>query len=99
MHPIGHYMSLIQISNFKEDEIVCMFYDYNLYVLCIVRSRVDYTTPTQWEHMMLVAAIIVVSGGISISRRYFYEVTKLFFIHSATDLYATSVPKKPFCAS
>jgi hypothetical protein len=145
---------LIQISNFGEDEIVYMFYDYNLYVLCIVRSHVNHTTPIvkthdvgggnhccvrwnvhlveiflrgnkinfyssnhsficnvgaknlsahhdQWFYvsnlpsrvMMLVKVITVVSGGMFISRRAFYAVTKLFLVHRATNFYATSVSK------
>ena len=43
--------------------------------------------------MMLVEAIMVISGGMFISRRGFYAVTKLFFIHQITNFYATSAPK------
>jgi hypothetical protein len=35
-----------------------------------------------------------VSDGIFISRRGFYMVTKLIFIHSTTNFYTTSMPKK-----
>jgi hypothetical protein len=43
------------------------------------------------ESMMLVEAITVVRGGISISQRGFYAVPKLIFIHPSTNFYATSV--------
>ena len=43
--------------------------------------------------MILVEAITVMSGGMSISWRGFYMVTKLIFIHSTTNFYATSAPK------
>jgi hypothetical protein len=69
-----------------------MSYNYNFYVLCIVRSHVNYTTPTVGTHDAG-ATIIVVSGGMSISRRCFYMVAKLIFIHPTINLYATSVPK------
>jgi len=40
--------------------------------------------------MMLVEAITVVLGGMSISWRGFYAVTKLFFIHPTTNFYTMS---------
>jgi hypothetical protein len=43
------------------------------------------------KSMILVETITVVSGGMSISRRGFYAVTKLFFIRLTTNFYATSV--------
>ena len=45
------------------------------------------------ESMMLVEAIMVVPGGMFVSRRGFYVVTKLFFIHQTINFYATSAPK------
>jgi hypothetical protein len=40
--------------------------------------------------MMLVEAITVVPGEISISRRGFYTAIKLIFIHPTTNFYTTS---------
>jgi hypothetical protein len=46
-------------------------------------SHVNYTPPVVGS-MMLVEAITIVSGGMSISRRGFYAATKLIFIHTTT---------------
>jgi hypothetical protein len=78
---------VIQISNFREDEIVSMFYVCGLYVLCIVPMLIIHPIV---ESMMLVEAITVVPGEMFISRRGFYAVTKLMFIHLTTNFYATS---------
>jgi hypothetical protein len=40
--------------------------------------------------MMLVEAITVVSGEMSILQRHFYVVTKLIFIHPTTNFYVMS---------
>jgi hypothetical protein len=48
--------------------------------------------------MMLVETTTIVLGRMSISWRGFYTATKLIFIHSTTNLYATW-HQKPLCAS
>jgi len=78
---------MIQILNFGEDKIVSMFYACGLHVLCIIPILIIHPIV---ESMMLVEAITVVLGGISISRRGFYAVTKLFFIYPTTNFYTMS---------
>ena len=70
--------AMIQISNFREDKIVSMFYACGLYVLCIVPMLIIH--PYSWKHDV-VEAITVGSGGMSISWRLFFAVTRsiLFF--------------------
>jgi hypothetical protein len=92
MHPIGHHISWLKYQILEKTRsstcfTITIFMFYALFVPMLI------TQPPQWEHMMLVAAIIVVSRGMSISRRCFYVVTKLIFIHPTTNLYAMSVPK------
>jgi len=81
IHPIGHHMPWFRFQILEKDENVYMF-------LCS-RSQVSIVD----ESMMLVEAITVVPGGMFISRRGFYAVTKLFFIHQTTNFYATPAPK------
>jgi hypothetical protein len=82
--------AIFQISNYGEDEIISMFYACGLHVLCIVPMLVIHPI---FRSMMLVQTIMVVSDGMSISWRDFSAVTKLTFIHSVTNFYATSAPK------
>ena len=77
--------AMIQILNFGEDEIVSMFYACDLFVICIISMLIIHPYS---GNMMLVEAIMV-----SISRRGFYAVTKIIFVHPTTNFYVTSTPK------
>ena len=78
-------LAIFQFSNFREDE-VSMFYACGFHILCIVPMLNIH--PHSGKHDV-VEAITVVSGGMSISWRGFYVVTKLIFIRSTTNFYAT----------
>jgi hypothetical protein len=65
--------AMIQISKFREDKIISMFYACYLHVLCIVLMSVIHPIVGS---IMLVETITVLSG-MSISRRDFYVVPKL----------------------
>ena len=67
MHPIRHHVPWFKFQILWKDEIVFLFYACGLHVLCIV------PIPTVGS-MILVEAIMVVSGGMSISRRGFEAV-------------------------
>jgi hypothetical protein len=86
INSIVHHVLFFKFQIFKKTKlspcftcVVSMFYvlfSCQLYILIL-------------GSMMLVEAITVVLGGMSISWRGLYVATKLIFIHSTTNLYAT----------
>ena len=91
MNPIIHHMLSFKFQILEKMRLSpCTFYACGLHVLCIVLMLIIH--PYSGKHDV-VEAITVVLGEMSISRRGFYAVTKLIFIHPTTNFYATSVQK------